>query len=127
VKGLQELGGKHHATAGQVTLAWPLAQGKDIIPIPSTKKIKILSPYISTFFTLERLMYFPLVSQREFNCFKGQTHTCRGCGSQRNRVQIAMLMLFKETGTLHMPCNVSLNLNFICAMVIFEYSEANPQ
>jgi len=42
VKGLQELGEKHHATAGQVTLAWLLAQGNDIIPIPGTKKIKYL-------------------------------------------------------------------------------------
>jgi aryl-alcohol dehydrogenase-like predicted oxidoreductase len=49
VKGLQELGEKHHATAGQVTLAWLLAQGEDIIPIPGTKKIKVLSPYVSTF------------------------------------------------------------------------------
>ncbi|KAF8970341.1 NADP-dependent oxidoreductase domain-containing protein [Flammula alnicola] len=42
VKGLEELGKKHNATAGQVTLAWLLAQGDDIIPIPGTKKIKYL-------------------------------------------------------------------------------------
>ncbi|KIM36704.1 hypothetical protein M413DRAFT_449041 [Hebeloma cylindrosporum] len=42
VKGLQELGAKHDATPGQVTLAWLLAQGEDIIPIPGTKKIKYL-------------------------------------------------------------------------------------
>jgi len=42
VKGLQDLGEKHHATAGQVALAWLLAQGEDIIPIPGTKKIKYL-------------------------------------------------------------------------------------
>jgi aryl-alcohol dehydrogenase-like predicted oxidoreductase len=41
VDGLQELGKKHNATAGQVTLAWLLAQGDDIIPIPGTKKIKV--------------------------------------------------------------------------------------
>jgi len=40
--GLAEIGKKHNATAGQVTLAWLLAQGKDIIPIPGTKKIKYL-------------------------------------------------------------------------------------
>jgi aryl-alcohol dehydrogenase-like predicted oxidoreductase len=40
--GLKALGEKHGATAGQVTLAWILAQGEDIIPIPGTKKIKYL-------------------------------------------------------------------------------------
>jgi len=42
VEGLKGLGEKHHATAAQVTLAWLLAQGDDIIPIPGTKKIKYL-------------------------------------------------------------------------------------
>ncbi|KDR78218.1 hypothetical protein GALMADRAFT_245281 [Galerina marginata CBS 339.88] len=42
VKGFEELGKKHNATAGQVTLAWLLEQGDDIIPIPGTKKIKYL-------------------------------------------------------------------------------------
>jgi len=42
VEGLQGLGEKHHSTAGQVTLAWLLAQGDDIIPIPGTKRIKYL-------------------------------------------------------------------------------------
>ena len=41
VDGLQELGKKHNATAGQVALAWLLAQGEDIIPIPGTKGIKV--------------------------------------------------------------------------------------
>ena len=43
VEGLQNLGKKYNATAGQVTLAWSLAQGKDIIPIPGTKKLKVNS------------------------------------------------------------------------------------
>ncbi|KAI0674615.1 Aldo/keto reductase [Trametes maxima] len=37
--GLAELGKKHNATAGQIALAWLLAQGDDIIPIPGTTKI----------------------------------------------------------------------------------------
>ncbi|KAF9527667.1 NADP-dependent oxidoreductase domain-containing protein [Crepidotus variabilis] len=40
--GLQDLGKKYNATPGQVALAWLLAQGNDIIPIPGTKKIKYL-------------------------------------------------------------------------------------
>jgi len=42
VDALTEIGKKHDATPGQVTLAWILAQGKDFIPIPGTKKVKYL-------------------------------------------------------------------------------------
>lgn len=42
VDGLVELAKKKGCTAGQLTLAWLLAQGDDIIPIPGTKKIKYL-------------------------------------------------------------------------------------
>ena len=37
---------KKGCTAGQMTLAWLLAQGPDIIPIPGTKKIKYLEENI---------------------------------------------------------------------------------
>ncbi|KDQ50793.1 hypothetical protein JAAARDRAFT_164409 [Jaapia argillacea MUCL 33604] len=40
--GLAEIGKRHGATAGQVALAWLLAQGDDVIPIPGTRKIKYL-------------------------------------------------------------------------------------
>ncbi|KZP29498.1 Aldo/keto reductase [Athelia psychrophila] len=40
--GLQDIGKKHGATAGQVSLAWLLAQGDDVLPIPGTKTIKYL-------------------------------------------------------------------------------------
>ncbi|KAL2875911.1 hypothetical protein SGCOL_008907 [Colletotrichum sp. CLE4] len=33
---------KHGCSAGQLTLAWLLAQGEDVIPIPGTKKIQYL-------------------------------------------------------------------------------------
>ena len=39
--GLAEMGKKHGATASQVTLAWLLAQGDDIIPIPGSTKIPV--------------------------------------------------------------------------------------
>jgi aryl-alcohol dehydrogenase-like predicted oxidoreductase len=39
--GLKKIGEKHGATAGQVALAWVLAQGEDIIPLPGTTKIKV--------------------------------------------------------------------------------------
>ncbi|KAI9062185.1 Aldo/keto reductase [Trametes sanguinea] len=37
--GLKKIGEKYNATAGQVALAWLLAQGEDVIPIPGTTKI----------------------------------------------------------------------------------------
>jgi aryl-alcohol dehydrogenase-like predicted oxidoreductase len=42
VNGLTAIGKKHNATAGQVTLAWILAQGDDFVVIPGTKKIKVM-------------------------------------------------------------------------------------
>ena len=48
--GLKAIGEKHTvvvdgkaqlATAGQVALAWVLAQGEDVIPIPGTTKEKV--------------------------------------------------------------------------------------
>jgi len=44
---LSEIGKAHsNATSGQVTLAWLLAQGEDILVIPGTKKIKYLKENI---------------------------------------------------------------------------------
>ncbi|KAJ3824329.1 NADP-dependent oxidoreductase domain-containing protein [Lentinula raphanica] len=40
VKKIENVGKKHNATAGQVALAWILAQGDDFVVIPGTKKIK---------------------------------------------------------------------------------------
>ncbi|KAG8221407.1 NADP-dependent oxidoreductase domain-containing protein [Butyriboletus roseoflavus] len=42
VEEFQNIGKEYNATAGQVVLAWLLAQGEDVIPIPGTKKIKYL-------------------------------------------------------------------------------------
>nr|WGM49231.1 aldehyde reductase [Boreostereum vibrans] len=39
---LKKIGAKYNATSGQVALAWLLAQGDDVLPIPGTKKIKYL-------------------------------------------------------------------------------------
>ncbi|KAF7361347.1 Aldo-keto reductase [Mycena sanguinolenta] len=42
VERLKSIGEKHNATAGQVTLAWILAQGPEFVLIPGTKKVKYL-------------------------------------------------------------------------------------
>ena len=39
--GLKEIGKKYDATAGQIALAWVLAQGDDFIPIPGTTKLPV--------------------------------------------------------------------------------------
>ncbi|PSR87078.1 hypothetical protein PHLCEN_2v5248 [Hermanssonia centrifuga] len=39
--GLKKIGERHNATAGQVALAWLLAQGDNVIPIPGTTKVKV--------------------------------------------------------------------------------------
>ncbi|KAH9947999.1 Aldo/keto reductase [Amylocystis lapponica] len=44
--GLKNIADRHGATAGQVALAWILAQGNDIIPIPGSTKIKYLQENI---------------------------------------------------------------------------------
>ncbi len=39
---VKELAGKKGSTAAQLALAWVLAQGNDLIPIPGTKRIRYL-------------------------------------------------------------------------------------
>ena len=39
---VREIAGGHGVTPGQVALAWLLAQGPDVVPIPGTKRIAYL-------------------------------------------------------------------------------------
>jgi len=39
--GLKDIGKKYNATAGQIALAWVLAQGNDVIPIPGTTRLQV--------------------------------------------------------------------------------------
>jgi aryl-alcohol dehydrogenase-like predicted oxidoreductase len=43
VHSISEIAKKKGVTPGQLTLAWLMAQGKDIIPIPGTKRIELLN------------------------------------------------------------------------------------
>jgi aryl-alcohol dehydrogenase-like predicted oxidoreductase len=38
LKPIEQIAGAHHCTPAQVVLAWLLAQGRDIVPIPGTKR-----------------------------------------------------------------------------------------
>ena len=42
MEGIKGIAGRKGCTPGQLTLAWLLKQGEDVIPIPGTKKIKYL-------------------------------------------------------------------------------------
>ncbi|KAK7685075.1 hypothetical protein QCA50_011912 [Cerrena zonata] len=42
VDGLTAIANRHNSTAGKVALAWVLAQGEDVIPIPGTTRIQNL-------------------------------------------------------------------------------------
>jgi len=42
VKKIQQLAAQKKCTAGQLALAWVLAQGQDVVPIPGTKRVKYL-------------------------------------------------------------------------------------
>ena len=40
---VKSVAASHHCTAAQLALAWVLAQGRDIVPIPGTKRLKYLN------------------------------------------------------------------------------------
>jgi aryl-alcohol dehydrogenase-like predicted oxidoreductase len=42
VDAIADIGDKHNATPGQVTLSWILAQGNDFVVIPGTKSVKVI-------------------------------------------------------------------------------------
>lgn len=42
VEKLEEIAGEKNVTASQLALAWVLAQGQDIVPIPGTKRVKYI-------------------------------------------------------------------------------------
>jgi len=47
VKALERLGAARNATASQIALAWVLAQGQDVVPIPGTTKVEHLDELIA--------------------------------------------------------------------------------
>jgi aryl-alcohol dehydrogenase-like predicted oxidoreductase len=47
VKTIEDIAATKHATAAQIALAWVLAQGDDIVPIPGTKRRKYLEQNIA--------------------------------------------------------------------------------
>ncbi len=47
VKQVEELAAEKHCTAAQLALAWVLAQGKDLVPIPGTKHVGLLEENVA--------------------------------------------------------------------------------
>ncbi len=44
---MTELAGRKGCTPGQVAIAWTLARGTDIVPIPGTKRLKYLEENVA--------------------------------------------------------------------------------
>lgn len=47
VKQVEEMAKEKHCTASQLALAWVMAQGEDVVPIPGTKKLRYLEENIA--------------------------------------------------------------------------------
>lgn len=47
VRAIEAIAKRHAATTAQVALAWVLAQGDDVIPIPGTKRVRYLEENIA--------------------------------------------------------------------------------
>jgi aryl-alcohol dehydrogenase-like predicted oxidoreductase len=47
VKTIEDIAAEKHVSAAQVALAWVLAQGRDVVPIPGTKRRKYLAQNIA--------------------------------------------------------------------------------
>ena len=67
VDSVKGLAGKHGVTSGQITLAWLLAQGDDILPIPGSTKAAV------RFYFLFLLSYAHIIEthaehQGEYGC-----------------------------------------------------------
>ena len=82
VENLKEIGLRHNATAGQVTLAWLLAQGNDIIPIPGTKKVKASIPP-SVWLINQLPSEITVVYEREPECCQFTTYDSRSSRDPR--------------------------------------------
>lgn len=50
VEKVKEVAAKHGCTPGQVALAWVHQQGKDVFPIPGTRRQKYLEENVAAFF-----------------------------------------------------------------------------
>ncbi len=77
-EGLKKVGEKHGATAGQVALAWVLAQGDDIIPIVGTTKVEVSCRRVPCILCLTVLSY--VESQGEFGSVESEAHLSRHRG-----------------------------------------------
>jgi aryl-alcohol dehydrogenase-like predicted oxidoreductase len=47
VEVVKDIAAGHGATPGQVALAWVLAQGDDVVPIPGTKRVAYLEENVA--------------------------------------------------------------------------------
>ena len=79
---LKNIGARKGCTSGQLTLAWLMAQGEDIIPIPGTKKIKYLEENMGALDVK--------LSDDEIKEIRAAIEKCGVAGERYNAAQAAM-------------------------------------
>ncbi|KAI9831474.1 MAG: hypothetical protein M1819_005073 [Sarea resinae] len=90
VEKLKSIAEKKGCTAGQLTLAWLLAQGDDILPIPGTKKVKYVEENLGA-------LNVTLTPEEE-KSIRQSIESCEIHGSRY--AQVAGLSLFADTPPL---------------------------
>ena len=73
---VKAIASKHNATPGQVSIAWLLAQGDDILPIPGSSKPTVRLPFVPTFLVPLNLLHTE--HQGKHRCGERQARP-RGC------------------------------------------------
>lgn len=79
IEAFRSIGAKYDATSAQVTLAWLMHQGNDIIPIPGSKQIKYVDENIGALELMDRLIDEDL---KEIRKLANEVHQDLGADSQ---------------------------------------------
>ena len=83
--GLARVGASHGASAGQIALAWLLAQGEDVVPIPGTTNIAVSAPFIMVFLAVSTNRFEGTAFAREPKRGEDLVQRGRGRGGTANR------------------------------------------
>ena len=82
---IKAIADKHGASSGQVALAWLLAQGEDVVPIPGTTSIAVSAPFILAFLAVSTNRSEGTALAREPKRGEDLAQRGRGRGGTANR------------------------------------------
>ena len=85
VEAVSAVGERLGATPGQVALAWLLAQGEDVVPIPGTTSIAVSAPFIMAFLAVSTNRFEGTAFAREPKRGEDLAQRGRGRGGTANR------------------------------------------